>query len=84
MQVQKNAGALRAFLKADRITQHVTPIVVWANEESPLTVENPMVAIWHYDRLPEELGNIWQRQPMQKSQQEQIESKLTKLCERKD
>lgn len=83
-QAQKNAGTLSNFLKADGITQYVTPIVVWANEESPLTVENPMVAVWRYDRLSEELGNIWQKQPMQKSQQEQIESKLTKLCERKD
>jgi len=81
-QVQKNAGTLSNFLKADGIRQYVNSIVVWANEETPLAVENPMVAVWQYNRLPEELGNIWQNQPIEQTQQKRIESKLTKLCQR--
>jgi len=81
-QAQKNALALSNFLKADGITQYVIPIVVWANEESPLTVENPMVAVWQYNRLPEELGNIWQNQPVEETKQKKIESKLSKLCQK--
>jgi hypothetical protein len=81
-QVQNNALTLSNFLKADGIKQYVKPIVVWANEGSPLTVENPMVAVWQYNRLPEELGNIWQNQPIEQTQQKRIESKLTKLCQK--
>jgi hypothetical protein len=81
-QAQNNTLALSNFLKADGITQFVKPVVVWANEGSPLTVENPMVAVWQYNRLPEELGNIWQNQPMEQTQQKRIESKLTKLCQK--
>jgi hypothetical protein len=83
-QAQDNAVRLSNFFKADGFTQWVTPVVVWANCESPLSVENPTVAVWTFDRLPEELGNIWQSQTMQESIRVRIIEKLTALCQERD
>jgi len=80
-QAQNNAARLSSFLKAEGIKQWVTPAVVWANRESCLTVENPMVAVWTMDRLPEELGNIWQEQAIKEPMQTRIVEKLTTLCQ---
>jgi hypothetical protein len=83
-QAHDNAVRLSNFFKADGLTQWVTAVVVWANRESPLSVENPMVAVWTLDRLSEELGNIWQDQAMQESTQARIVEKLTALCQERD
>jgi len=83
-QAQDNAARLASFLKADRITQWIAPVVVWANPESPLAVENPMVAVWTFDRLPEELGNIWQGQKVEQATQARIVEKLTALRRERD
>lgn len=80
-QAQDNAARLSSFLKADGIKQWVTAVVIWASRESPLSVENPMVAVWTMDRLPEELGNLWQRQAIAESERTRIVEKLTALCQ---
>ncbi len=79
-QAQNNAARLASFLKADGITQWVTPAVIWANPESPLSVENPMAAVWTADRLPEELGNLWQGRDMGEADRTRTVAKLTALC----
>lgn len=81
-QANDNAIRLGNFFKADGIKQWVTAAVVWANRESPLAVENPMVAVWTLDRLPEELGNIWQGQETEEAIRTRIVEKLTMLCQR--
>ncbi len=80
-QVFNNALRLANFLKADNLKVFVNAVVIWANPESPLTVENPSVAIWQYDRLPDELGNIWQGEKLPKDERAKIVAKLSKLCE---
>jgi hypothetical protein len=82
-QAQSNAIRLSNFFKADGLTQWVTPAVVWADSESPLSVENPAVAVWRLGRLPEELGNIWQGQAMPEATQARIIEKLTALCQKR-
>lgn len=87
-QAQGNAVRLSNFFKADGLTQWVTPAVVWADsespDESPLSVENPAVAVWRFGRLPEELGNIWQGLSMPEATQARIVEKLTALCQDKE
>ena len=80
-QAQANAVRLAAFLKADSISQWVTPAVVWANPDAPLTVENPAVAVWTLDRLRDELGNLAQLNNVDAPTRERIAEKLTKLCQ---
>lgn len=81
-QAEKNAVRLSNFLKADRLNIFVHPVVVWANPESALMVENPKVAVWQYTQLSEELGNIWQSPKISQTDRDKVIEKLTKLCER--
>ena len=81
LQAQNNALRLKNFLKADGLKVFVEPAVVWANEESPLSVENPMVAVWTYNHLADELGNIWQGEKLSAAERKKIVEKLSKLCE---
>jgi hypothetical protein len=80
-QAKDNAARLGGFLQADHIKTWVTPAIVWANEESSLLVENPSTAVWMFNRLPDELGNIWQSEKLSKEERIKIVEKLTKLCE---
>jgi hypothetical protein len=80
-QARNNAARLGNFLKADGIQQWVDAAVVWANQESRLTVENPSVAVWQLGRLPDELGNAWQEEKISAAKRSQIVEKLTKLCQ---
>jgi len=76
-----NAARLGNFLKADHINVWVNPAVVWANEESPLFVENPSVAVWLYNRLTDELGNIWLGEKLSEEERIKITEKFQRLIQ---
>jgi hypothetical protein len=80
-QANNSAYRLKNFLKADNVNVFVNSAVIWANSESHLTVENPSVAVWRYDRIPDELGNIWQGEKLSPTERNKIVEKLTMLCE---
>ena len=80
-QAQNNAVRLSNFLKADSIQQWINPAVIWANPDSPLSIENPLTAVWSLDRLSDELGNIWRDESVSETTRNQIVEKLTKLVE---
>jgi hypothetical protein len=82
-QATDNAARLGRFLEADRVKQWVNAAVVWANREGALTVQNPAVAVWEIDRLPEELGNVWQHKPIEETTRARIIEKLTTLCQQR-
>jgi hypothetical protein len=82
VQARNNALRLKNLLAAEHISGFVKPVVVWANPESPLKVENPSVAVWVLDRLEEELGNIQEGKEISEPDQKKIIEKLTKLIER--
>jgi len=83
-QAQDNAVRLADFLRADGVRQWVNPAIVWADPESRIEVENPMVPVWTLERLPEELGNIWQERRMEEAIRERVVEKLTALCQRQE
>jgi hypothetical protein len=83
-QAHTGAARLGNFLKADGLKQWVEAVVVWADQESPLLVENPSVAVWPLERLPDELGNLWQEEKVSPDVRLRIVEKLTKLCERQE
>jgi len=82
-QATDNAARLGRFFEADGIKQWVRPAVVWANREGALTVQNPAVAVWEIDRLPEELGNLWQHKPIEETRRVRIIEKLTTPCQQR-
>lgn len=80
---QANAGAARLgnFFKADGIEQWVTGVVIWANPESSVMVENPSVAVWTLERLPDELNKLYPRNNFTEATRQKIIDKLTKLAD---
>jgi hypothetical protein len=44
-------------------------------------VENPSTAVWMFNRLPDELGNIWQSKKLSTEERIKIAEKLNKLFE---
>jgi hypothetical protein len=80
-QAFKNAVRLANFLNADGLKTFVNPVVVWASVTSPLLIENPSVAVWHYSRLPDEIGNIWQGEKLSNVERDKITKKLSRLCD---
>ncbi len=78
-QATRNAARLGNFLKADHLDVWVNSAVVWANEESPLFVENPSTSVWLYNRLPDELGNIWHGEKVSEAERKKIADKFQKL-----
>jgi hypothetical protein len=79
-QAHKNAARLGNFLKADHIDTFVNAAVVWANEESPLFVENPTVVVWKFEDLADELKNIWHGEKLTSEERKKIDDKFQKLC----
>jgi len=80
-QAQKYAYRLKNFLKADGLNVFINSVVIWANPEASLTVDNPMVAVWRYNQLPEELGNIWQIEKITSTERQEVVEKLSRLSE---
>jgi hypothetical protein len=81
-QAARNAARLHDFLRADGIRQWVDKAVIWANPENPPEVKDQSVAVWTFDRLSDELGNLQQQRTLDEEQQAEIMEKLTSLCER--
>ncbi len=79
-QALNSAVRLANFLKADNLNVFVNPVVVWANSDSLLRVEDPTVSVWFINRLVDELGNIWQGERLSKSEREKVNDKLFRLC----
>jgi hypothetical protein len=81
-EARAHAANLGGFLKADGIHVFANPAVVWANPESALVVDNPSVAVWTLERLPDELGNIWYSKQIPEAARAKIVDKLTRQCEK--
>ena len=82
VQARNNALRLKNLLAADHVSIFVKPVVVWANPESPLKVENSSVPVWTLDRLEDELGNIQEGNGMPEADRKKICEKLTTLIQR--
>jgi hypothetical protein len=80
-QAARNAAWLHDFLRADGIRQWVDKAVIWANPENPPEVKDQAVAVWTFDRLSDELGNLQQQRRLDEGQQAKIVEKLTALCQ---
>jgi hypothetical protein len=57
-QAKRNAAALSHLLGMKNIKQWITPVIVWANSDSKLTIENPDVHIWHLNQIADVLNEL--------------------------
>lgn len=57
-QAKKHAAALSHILQRHNVKQWITAVVVWANPDATLTVQNPSVLIWKIDQIANEVKNL--------------------------
>jgi hypothetical protein len=80
-QVRRNAVALNSFLKAKGIVTWVNPVVVWANPEAELRVEQPCTAVWTLELIHDELGKVLSTPTGKEEVPRRASEELTRLCE---
>ncbi len=78
-QAKKQASLLSHILKTNNIKQWVNPAIVWANEESTITIENPAVFVWELNTIRQELDKLSDNRRMSNEQVKQIVRVLQKL-----
>ena len=71
-QAKRNAARLSQMLKNNNIKQWIEPIVIWANPDSKLTVENPSIPVWRLEDLDTELSNLTSNRSMPDERREKI------------
>lgn len=80
-QAVNNAKRLSDFIRNNNhIKVWVAPVVVWANPENALTVQNSTTNIWRLEQLTDEIGNLWSNQKFSDSDQKILIDKLRQLC----
>lgn len=80
-QAVNNAKRLSDFIKNNnQIKLWVTPVVVWANPGSTLTVQNSTTNIWRLEQLTDEIGNLWGNPKVSDADQKILVDKLRQLC----
>jgi hypothetical protein len=83
-QARRGALALKQFLQADGINTYVHDAVAWAEPQADLTIENPLVAVWEFDYVEDEFGNLGNPTPLPAHDRDRILSKLTSVCQSGD
>jgi hypothetical protein len=81
-QAARGAVRLHDFLRVQGVSQWVDKAVIWANPENPPIVKDPAVAVWPFDRLADELGNLQQRQTLDTGTRATLVKTLKGLCKR--
>jgi hypothetical protein len=78
-QAKRHAAALGHVLKTHEIDQWIQPIIIWANPESNVKLENPSVFVWTLDQTGDRLKQLSNERPIGEYQQQRIISVLSDL-----
>lgn len=80
-QARMNAGMLSSFLREKGVQLWIEPVVVWANPNSPLTLEEPKPEVWVMDNLRDEAGNLFSGHAKGPEIIQQAIASLVRVCE---
>jgi hypothetical protein len=78
-QAKRNAAALSHILSTHDIKQWVTPVVIWANPDATLKIENPSIDIWHLYQISDALSNLSNERTISDDQKMKIVETLKSL-----
>lgn len=78
-QAKRNATAIHHVLQTHTIKQWVAPIIVWANEDAPIAVENPAVPVWRLGDLGDNLEQVISCHSLAEAQREKVITALKSL-----
>ncbi len=83
-QARRNAAELSQLLATHQIKQWVSPVIVWANPESTVLLDNPSTSVWTLDQLSDGLKDLSSKPPIPAAQVEKIVEILKKICQDHD
>lgn len=83
-QARHNAAELSQLLETHQIKQWVTPVIVWANPESTVVLDNPSTFVWTLDQISDALKDLSSKPPIPEAQVEKIVGVLKKICQDHD
>lgn len=67
-QARRNAAELHQLLTTHQINQWITPVIIWANPESTVLLDNQSTDVWTLEQIPDHLQNLNSGQPMPEAQ----------------
>jgi hypothetical protein len=83
-QARRNAAELSQLLETNQIKQWVTPVIIWANPESTVLLNNPSTSVWTLDQLSIHLKKLSGERPVPEAQIQKIVDVLKKICQEND
>lgn len=83
-QARRNAAELSQLLATHQIKQWVSPVIVWANPESTVVLDNPSTFVWTLDQISNGLKDLSSKPPVPEAQIEKIVEVLKKICQDHD
>ncbi len=78
-QARRNAKELSQLLSTNQIKQWITPVIVWANPESTVVLDNPATNVWTLEELSDRLKELSSGTTGKKPQVQQIVGVLKKF-----
>ncbi len=78
-QAKRHAAELGQLLATHQIKQWVTPVIVWANPESTVVLDNPSTFVWTLDQLSCRLKDLSSERPIPEAQVEKMVTVLKKV-----
>jgi hypothetical protein len=78
-QARRNAAELSQLLATSQIKQWITPVIVWANPESTVSLDNPSTNVWTLDQLSNHLKDLSSERPIPEAQIQRIVGVLKKI-----
>ncbi|NDJ76969.1 MAG: NERD domain-containing protein [Chloroflexi bacterium] len=78
-QARRNAAELSQLLSTNQIKQWITPVIIWADPESTVALDNPSASVWTLDQLSEHLKHLSEERPIPEAQIQSIVEVLKKI-----
>jgi hypothetical protein len=83
-QARRNAAELSQLLGKHQIKQWITRVIVWANPESSVLLDNPSTHVWTLDQLSEHLKELSSENPLSETQIQRVVEVLKTICQEAD
>jgi hypothetical protein len=78
-QARRNAAELAQLLTTHQIKQWITPVIIWANPESTVLLDNPSTDVWMLDQVSHHLKELSNERPIPEAQIQRIVEVLKEI-----
>jgi len=78
-QARRNAAELSQLLATHQIKQWITPVIIWANLESTVLLDNPSTDVWMLEQVSHHLKDLSSERPIPETHIQKIVEVLKKI-----